>query len=169
METLEQIFNAIAKTPPHAVMIAVCVIGLALLFILIAQARNNRFSSLKHHRSDGPGVADLLNWAAVIDDGVILNKNGSLMAAWIYRGNDNASATNADRNAVSRFLNAALNQLGSGWMFHIDAIRRSCPTYSDPAASHFPDPVSAALDQERREYFSRIQALYEGCFVLTAT
>jgi type IV secretion system protein VirB4 len=29
--------------------------------------------------------------------------------------------------------------------------------------------VSAAIDEERRQFFSRLGALYEGCFVLTAT
>ena len=169
MEQLERAYTTLLNTPSYIVMIVVSIIGLALLLVLIAQARGNRFSSLKRHRSQSPGVDDLLNWAAVVEDGVILNKNGSLMAAWLYRGDDNAGAANADRNAVSRFLNAAFKQLGSGWMFHIDAIRRSCPAYSDPDFSHFPDPVSAALDRERREYFSRAETVYEGCFVLTAT
>ena len=114
-------------------------------------------------------MADLLNCASVVDDGVILNKNGSLMAMWLYRGNDNTGATNADRNAVSHFLNATLKQLGSGWMLHVDAIRRPCPGYADPAFSHFADPVAAAIDRERREYFEGAGTLYEGCFVLTAT
>lgn len=139
------------------------------MLVLIGQARENRFDTMQRHRSQNPGVADLLNWAAVVDDGIIVNKNGSLMAAWLYRGGDNASATNADRNAVSRHLNAALNQLGSGWMLHIDSIRRPCPSYSDAAYSHFPDPVSKAIDQERREYFEKSNPLYEGCFVLVAT
>ncbi|MDR1611525.1 MAG: conjugal transfer protein TrbE [Planctomycetota bacterium] len=169
MEQLEQAYALLLKIPLHAVLIAVSVVGLALLFILIAQAGETHSSSLKRHRPEGPGVADLLNWAAVIDDGVILNKNGSLMAAWLYRGGDNASANNADRNSMSRFVNAALQNLGSGWMIHVDAIRRRCPAYIDPAFSHFPDKVTRAIDQERREYFEQSGTLYEGCFVLTAT
>ncbi len=104
--------------PLHAVLIGFAVVGIVMLSILIFQSRENSFSSLKRHRSQAPGVADLLNWAAVADDGIIVNKDGSLMAAWLYRGNDNASATNAERNSVSHYINSALNQLGSGWMIH---------------------------------------------------
>ncbi len=162
-------FEALNHIPLYAVLICFSLLGAGFLTILIYQARENSLTRLKRHRSTEPGVADLLNWGSVVDHGVILNKNGSLMAAWIYRGNDNASATNIERNSVSRFINAALNQLGSGWMIHVDAIRRPCPAYSNPAFSHFPDPVSRAIDEERRQFFSRRHQLYEGLFVLTAT
>ncbi|MDR1613848.1 MAG: conjugal transfer protein TrbE [Planctomycetota bacterium] len=169
MASLNRLCSFLASIPPHPLLIVISVAGLLLVSILILQARDNLFAKLRRHRSQDPGVADLLNWAAVVDDGVILNKNGSLTASWLYRGADNASAANADRNSVSRFVNAALQNLGSGWMIHVDAIRRPCPAYSNPAFSHFPDPVSAAIDRERREFFERSGALYEGCFVLTAT
>ncbi len=169
MTITEHLQNIASNVPLYAVLIAISILGLGLVAVLIAQARRNSLSKLHRHRSGDPGVADLLNWAAVVEDGVIANKDGSLMAAWLYRGSDNSNATNADRNAVSRVINAALNQLGSGWMLHIDAIRRPSPSYSPRSMSHFPDPVSQAIDDERREYFNRHQALYEGCFVLTAT
>ncbi len=169
MELLEELFTAILRIPFHLIVIAFAAAGAGLFFVLIAQARGDRHAKLGRRRSGAPGVADLLNWASVVDDGVILNKNGSLMAMWLYRGSDNANATHAERNAVSRFTNAALKQLGSGWMLHVDALRRPCPGYADPAFSHFPDPVTAAIDHERREYFEGAGTLYEGCFVLTAT
>ena len=169
MDYFEYLSGAMQRIPLHMVLICFAVVGIGFLAILIAQARENRSFSLKRHRSENPGVADLLNWAAVIDDGIIVNKDGSLMAAWLYRGNDNASATGAERNSVSHYINSALNSLGSGWMIHVDAIRRPCPAYSNPAFSHFPDPASRAIDDERREFFSRQNPLYEGCFVLTAT
>ena len=169
MEYFDQASSVLQKIPLHAVLICFSIVGACFLVILILQARENRFFSLKRHRSKNPGVADLLNWAAVVDDGIIVNKDGSLMAAWLYRGNDNASATNAERNSVSHYINAALNGLGSGWMIHVDAVRRPSPAYSNPAFSRFPDAVSRAIDGERREYFSQHNPLYEGCFVLTAT
>ena len=131
--------------PLHAVLIGFAVVGVVMLTIFIIQSREKSVSSLKRHRSQAPGVADLLNWAAVADDGIIVNKDGSLMAAWLYRGNDNASATNAERNSVSHYINSALNQLGSGWMIHVDAVRRPSPAYSNPAFSHFPDQASRVI------------------------
>ncbi|MDO6003255.1 conjugal transfer protein TrbE, partial [Neisseria gonorrhoeae] len=81
---------------------AISVLGLVLctgLFLKIRAVTNA--TKLKQHRSKEEGLADLLNYAAVIDDGVILGKNGSLMAAWIYRGKDMGSSTVAEREDVS--------------------------------------------------------------------
>ena len=124
---------------------------------------------LKKHRSTDPAVADLLNYAAVVDDGVVVGKNGAFMAAWVYQGDDNASSTDEQRGMVSNRINQALAGLGSGWMIHVDAARRSAPHYSDAGLSHFPDPVTAAIDEERRRYFKSLGTLFEGYFVLTAT
>ena len=124
---------------------------------------------LKKHRSPDPAVADLLNYAAVVDDGVIVGKNGAFMAAWVYEGDDNASCTEGQREMVSSRINQALAGLGSGWMIHVDATRRSAPGYSAVGHSYFPDPVTAAIDEERRRYFETLGTLFEGYFVLTAT
>ena len=47
---------------------------------------------LRQFRNRAKGLPDLLNYAALVDDGVVLNKDGSLMAAWEYRGEDLESA-----------------------------------------------------------------------------
>src|SRR5262249_56151150 len=74
--------------------------------------------------------------------------------------------TDSGGGMASVRVNEALARLGSGWMLHVDAVRRSVAVYSARAQSHFPDPVTAAIDQERREYFERGGALYESRFVL---
>jgi len=149
---------------------AIAVLGILLLvglFVVLQAAIADL--RLRKHRSKDAGLADLLNYAAVVDDGVIVCKNGSFMAAWFYRGADNASATDAEREIISFRINQALARMGNGWMVHVDAVRRPAPNYSDPAQSHFPDPVSAAIDEERRRLFERLGTLYEGFFVLTVT
>ncbi len=126
-------------------------------------------SRLKPHRAVMEGVADLLNYAAVVDDGVVVGKNGCLMAAWHYTGNDNASSTDEQREYVSIRMNEALSRLGSGWMIHVDSIRRPAPEYPARGLSHFLDPVTVAIDEERRRLFERLGTLYEGSFVLAVT
>ena len=104
---------------------AIGVFGFLLAVLLFARIIEvNRALKLKRHRASDAGVADLLNWAAVVDDGVIVGKNGSFMASWIYAGSDNASATEEQRNLVSLRINQALRGLGSGW---IDPCRRGAP------------------------------------------
>jgi type IV secretion system protein VirB4 len=124
---------------------------------------------LKGYRSTVEGVTDLLNYAAVVDDGVIVGKHGSLMAAWAYEGSDHASSTDEQKEAVSIRINQALARLGSGWMLHVDSIRRPAPEYPARGRSYFRDPVTAAMDEERRRLFEQLGTLYEGGFVLTVT
>ncbi|HEH9515586.1 VirB4 family type IV secretion/conjugal transfer ATPase [Pseudomonas aeruginosa] len=124
---------------------------------------------LKKHRSKDAGLADLLNYAAVVDDGVIVGKNGSFMAAWLYKGDDNASSTDQQREVVSARINQALAGLGSGWMIHVDAVRRPAPNYAERGLSAFPDRLTAAIEEERRRHFESLGTMYEGYFVLTLT
>lgn len=146
--------------------------GVGLMLILILAGRLKAASDenrLKKHQSTEAGLADLLNYAAVVDDGVIVGKNGSFMAAYLYAGNDNASSTDEDRENVSVRINQALAALGNGWMVHVDAVRRPAITYPETTLSAFPDPVSRAIDEERRRYFESLGTMYEGYFVVTFT
>ena len=74
------------------------------------------------YRREPRGLADLLLPYAMIRDGVLLQNDGSLVAAWSYRGPDMMSASPAGMDALSERLNSAL-RLGTGWMIQCDAIR----------------------------------------------
>jgi len=138
-----------------------------LLLTLVTQAEKAR--QLSKHRSKEASVADLLIYAAEVDDGIIVGKDGSLMAAWLYSGDDKDSSTERDRESVSARINQALSGLGSGWMIHVDAVRRQAPTYPERGLSYFPDAITAAIDEERRRLFESLGVMYEGYFVLTVT
>ncbi|HAT1659258.1 TPA: conjugal transfer protein TrbE [Legionella pneumophila] len=148
----------------------ISITGLLLLGTLFSVAQlKGRKHHVKKHRSQQAGLVDLLNYAAVVDDGVIVGKNGSFMAAWLYQGEDIANTTDEAREMMAFRINQAMSSLSNGWMIHVDSIRRAAPGYSEQSASYFPDVVSKAVDQERREYFESIGALYEGYFVITLT
>lgn len=153
-------------------VITTIIAGLGILMVLILYggiSNVNAELKLKKYRSKDAGLADLLNYAAMVDDGVIVGKNGSFMASWLYQGDDNASSTDEQREMVSFRINQALSGLGNGWMVHVDAVRRPAPNYTEAGLSHFPDPVSAAIDEERRRLFEGLGTMYEGYFVLTIT
>ena len=148
--------------------LAIC--GIALLLVLLGRIRATHAElKLKKHRSTAAGLADLLNYAACVDDGVIVCKNGALLASWLYKGADPASSSDTVREMVSLRINQALAGLGNGWMVHIDAVRHPAPHYPDRHLCAFPDPVSAAIDEERRTLFEGLNTMYEGYFVLTLT
>lgn len=150
--------------------ILIAVLGALLIGILFALVlKNAKRNKLDRFRSKDAGFADLLNYAAMVDDGVIVGKNGSFMAAWLYSGDDNASSTDQQREMVSFRINQALAGLGNGWMIHVDAPRRPAPNYSERGLSHFPDPITEMIDEERRQLFEGLGTMYEGYFVITAT
>jgi type IV secretion system protein VirB4 len=150
--------------------VLIAVLGLVLLMLLIQRVRAaDAKVTLAKHRSPDAGLSDLLIYAAMVEDGVIVGKNGSLMAAWIYRGDDQASTTEPQREAVSFRINQAVSQLGNGWMVHVDAVRRRAAGYAAPGLSHFPDALTAALDEERRRLFEGLGTMYDGYFVVTLT
>lgn len=123
--------------------------------------------ALKEYRSTAAGLPDLLNYAAMIDDGIVINKDGSLLAAWYYRGDDMSSATSFERNAMSAKINAILSKLGSGWITHHDAIRLPINTYPSSERSFFPDPITRLIDEERRTQFESFGTHYDTVYAVT--
>jgi type IV secretion system protein VirB4 len=109
---------------------------------------------LADYRSRTKGLPDLLPYAALIAPGVILNKDGSFLAAWEMHGQDTASSTPEELAYVSAQFNNAVRLLGTGWMLHVDAIRSSHNAYPAPGKGHFPDPVTQLIDDERRAFFN---------------
>lgn len=123
--------------------------------------------SLRQFRSRAKGLPDLLNYAALVDDGIVLQKDGSLLAGWFYEGPDLASSTPDERNFLTDRINAALARLGTGWAIWIDAVRLPASSYPHPDASHFPDDVSRMIDEERRRQFLAEGAHHETEYALT--
>src|SRR6266404_2046512 len=119
--------------------------------------------NLAEYRRKPQRLADFLPWAALISEGVILNKDGSLQRTARFRGPDLDSATPAELVGVTARLNNALRRLGSGWAIFVEANRHSAQDYP---ASQFPDPVSSVVDAERAaqsEEEARAESfLYEG-------
>src|SRR5207245_2797558 len=76
---------------------------------------------VREHRVASAGLADLVNWAFMVDDGVVLQKDGSLLAGWRYHGPDLSAATPEELNALSRNLHDALMPFTADWMFNIYA------------------------------------------------
>ena len=123
---------------------------------------------LKHFRDEAMGLADLLDYAAVIADGVILGKDGSLLAGWYFRGHDADSATPDELNVLSARINTVLGRFGGGWMLQVDAIRRAVDLYPMPEKA-FPDEVSQGIDDERRRMFCAQGAQFETIYALFVT
>ena len=121
---------------------------------------------LAEYRSKAALLADFLPWAALIGEGVILNKDGSFQRTARFRGPDLDSATPAELVATAARLNSALRRLGSGWAVFVEAQRIPARDYP---LSEFPDPISALVDAERRAQFEEASSHYESRYFLTLT
>ncbi len=113
------------------------------------------------------GLADLANYAALVDEGVCLLKDGGFLAAWTYMGPDLESASHEELAVLSSQVNAALVRLGNGWMLHVDAIRR--PSMGYPEGGAFPDPTTRLIDDERRERYTAEGTHFESAYYLALT
>jgi type IV secretion system protein VirB4 len=126
-----------------------------------------RLLGLKPFQDRAEGLADLLQWAALIDSGVVMTKDGALLAGFFYAGKDIASSTDEERNYITQRVNSALGRLGNGWVTWHDAVRMTAPAYSPREQSHFPDPITAAIDEERRRHFMSEGQHFESQYALT--
>ena len=122
---------------------------------------------IREYRTRALGLPDLLNFAALVDEGVVLNKDGALLASWWYSGPDMDAASHEELAILSSHVNAALVRLGSGWMLQADAVRRPAGGYAPLGA--FPDPTTALIDDERRRQYVAGRSTYESVYALTVT
>ena len=118
--------------------------------------------ALRSFRHSGPSFADLVPYAGLVANGIMLLKDGSLMAGWYFAGPDSESSTDPERNEVSRQINTILARLGSGWMIQVEAVRVPTTDYPARQDCHFPDPVTRAIDDERRSRFEQERGHFES-------
>lgn len=116
-----------------------------------------------------PEFSNLLPYGSIIEDGVILNKDGSLSSAFYYNGKDVDSSSLAERNGISLQVKDAINKLGTGWMIQTDLIRVESNYYPPHNDSHFDDKISWLIEEERRNKFNQEGLHYQTVNVLIIT
>jgi type IV secretion system protein VirB4 len=123
--------------------------------------------ALKKFRHTSDSFSLLLPYAALIDDGIILQKDGSFLAGWYFSGPDSQSSTPSEKAVLSNQLNAILLRFGTGWTLQVHAMRVPTKDYPDPSRSFFPDPVSKLIDEERRIHFQKESGHFESKYAIT--
>jgi type IV secretion system protein VirB4 len=115
------------------------------------------------------GLPDLLNYGFIIDEGIYLNKDGSISAGFYYRSPDINSSTAQERNHIAKKMNTLLSKFQSGWVIHVDAIRKPISDYPLKQENHFTDSINRLIDNERRAYFETKGNHYESLFSIVLT
>jgi len=97
------------------------------------------------------GLADLLDYMALVEDGIVLTSTGVYLAGWEIAGPDMDAMPLEDSWQMADRIAGKL-RLGAGWTVQCDQIRGEYREYC-PEAQNWPDAVSALIDEERRERF----------------
>lgn len=124
---------------------------------------------LSDYRTKAIGLPDLLNYGFIIDEGIYLNKDGSISAGFYYRSPDINSSTSGERNHIASKMNHLLSKFQSGWVIHIDAIRKPIGDYPLESETHFNEPINRLIDFERRAFFEKKENHYESIFSIVLT
>lgn len=122
--------------------------------------------SMKEYRTKALGLPDLLPWAALVDDGIVLTKSGGFVAGFWYSGSDLDSATPAELGNMAARINGALS-LGDGWVLNCDAIRVPAPGYAPRGA--FLDRTTRLIDDVRRQSHQGEKSGFTSHYALTLT
>lgn len=139
------------------------------------QLINSAIKSLKHVVSgrafmgNSFGLSDLLMYAVLIDDGIILQTDGSFICAFWYRGSDLETSTDSELSILSSQLNYAFKLLGSGWLFHVDMIRYSATGYTKSSECYFNNDLLKKIDEERRQLYELQGDHYENTYAISFT
>jgi type IV secretion/conjugal transfer VirB4 family ATPase len=120
--------------------------------------------SLREYREPSSRLPDRLPWAALVEAGVVLQKDAVFQKTIAFRGPDLASSLDSELVVVAARINNALRRLGSGWALFIEAQRFESSTYPQSRWSH---PAAAVVDKERRRTFEQDGAHFESSYYLT--
>lgn len=113
-----------------------------------------------------PVLIERLNWYGLVADGVVLCKDGSLLAGWYLEGIDTESLGLSEVGARTAGFARVLREFRSEDAFWVDLARRPLRAYRTTERD-FPPGVLQELEAERREYFeARSQENYANAISL---
>jgi len=129
--------------PPHCRDADIEPAGLLLRIAGDSDSKSSRSANYEQYENaskrKAKGLTDLLDYYALIDDGILLLSNGSFLAAWEVRGPDMDALTIHHSWSITAHLARQLS-LGTGWTLQADQIRAEYQEYSPERP--WPDPVS---------------------------
>ncbi len=115
---------------------------------------------LQRRRMAKEGLGDLLGWAFLIDEGVILMKDGSFLSGFALAPPDMETATAAGANSVTDTVHDMLMLLGEGYGMEVNVRRSHSTTCPIPEENAFPTASLQMMERERRKQYEEIGSHY---------
>lgn len=111
------------------------------------------------------GFSSELQFAHLVDEGVIINKDGAFLTTYKYSGPDIESSTQHELDSLTENFNRAMTILDDGWMIHTNELR--IPSIDYCGEGYFPDSVSKMIDEERRQKYKTEGLHFENLQFIT--
>lgn len=102
-------------------------------------------------REEKSRMSYFVPWRRLRDNGLVVNKNGSIQVTFSYKPPDMESSTPEELKKMSLQLNDIFRRLGTGWHVWMESQRRVSDGY---ITSDYPSAAVKLFEKERREYFS---------------
>lgn len=139
------------------------------MFVFIRLADINKFFKYSTYERTSEGFSDLLQYDCLIEENILLLKNGSLLSAFIYTGKDMSEISFDEQANMTNLISKAIYELGSGWTINFDSVRVETLKYSDRAYSNFHKKIAYCIDEERRSYFNQKDTMFNTINFITIT
>ncbi|ALM94314.1 ATPase [Fusobacterium polymorphum] len=120
---------------------------------------------IKEYQDEKKKLSTYIPWIAMIDEGVILNKNGTFQKTLKFRGYDLDSATIYELQNSNGRLNNILARFEGNWTMHIEARRVHSKEYESTEIENF---ALKLIDDERKSKFQS-GTYFESEYYLTLT
>jgi type IV secretion system protein TrbE len=112
------------------------------------------------------GLEQLLPWYALIDEDVIFNKDGSFLALFQLKANDQSHLNQYERENILDKINQAMAILDDRFSIYLDVNRVLIQSLDYTQHFHPDHHAAKAIDQERQNQFFAFQDYYQSNFVL---
>lgn len=120
---------------------------------------------IKEFQNEKNKLSTYVPWIAMIDESIILNRNGTFQKTLKFRGHDLDHSTKLElQNSDSR-LNNVLRRLEGNWTMHIEARRVKSREYKTTEIMNY---ATKFIDDERKSIFEK-GIYYESEYYLTLT
>ena len=113
------------------------------------------------------GLAEYLNYAWMLNKGVIAHKDGSLAMHFEYFAPDMESQEDYSINMLVTKIFRALSYLDQGWLFEENLICYKKNSYTEVKKTR--DAVTDLIDQERKDFFLKSNNIYQNQYVISFT
>ena len=99
------------------------------------------------------------------EEGVILNRDGSLLASFYYTGPDMDSSLGMEESELCRQMSSVFQNFGNGWSVHVDLLRKPAVDY--PQENAFDNPTSILIENKRRQEYQKEGEHFENFYTIS--